>query len=170
MCDTEMDARARKRAREAERYQWLKARGFCVKCGREKSFGGRVYCVNCLYKMQMRAIQYTESSEGRKQHNARQAEWMREQRARRKAAGICIRCGKREALEGRTRCKRCTCLERARGREAYRRKHADDPVQAKRSVPQTKPHPVSADHPWRMDNKRVFHRFQKSEKEAGHEE
>lgn len=103
MCDGEMDARAKKRAREAERYQWLKTHGYCVKCGSEKAFGGRVCCADCLYKMQMRAIQYAESSpdaeERRKRHNARQAEWARQRRARRKAAGICVCCGKREALE-----------------------------------------------------------------------
>lgn len=160
MCDGEMDARAKKRAREAERYQWLKTHGYCVKYGSEKAFGGRVCCADCLYKMQMRAIQYAESSpdaeERRKRHNARQAEWARQRRARRKAAGICVCCGKREALDGRTRCERCTYLERARGREAYRRKHANDPVQPKRSAPQPKPHPVSADHPWRLDNRRAF--------------
>lgn len=173
MCDAGMDVRLRKRARKAERYKWLKAHGICVKCGSEKAFNGRVCCVDCLYKMQMRAIQYAESSpdaeERRKRHNARQAEWMREQRAQRKAAGMCIRCGKREALDGRVRCERCTYLERARGREAYRRKHQDDPPKPKteRRTTQCKPPVPKANHPWRLDNRRVFRRIKK---ETGHED
>ena len=40
--------------------------------------------------------------------------------ARRKAEGICVRCGKAKALEGKTRCDACGEIERQRRRKQRR--------------------------------------------------
>ena len=47
-------------------------------------------------------------------------EYQKEIRGRRKAAGICIRCGKMKAVPGRTCCAECKKKERERYIEDYR--------------------------------------------------
>jgi hypothetical protein len=42
------------------------------------------------------------------------AEYLRERRARLKAQGLCIRCGKRPAEAGKTRCRECADREQAK--------------------------------------------------------
>lgn len=36
---------------DKECYEWLKSKGFCVRCGREKAVSGNVLCTVCKVKL-----------------------------------------------------------------------------------------------------------------------
>lgn len=145
-----------------ERRQRLKGQGLCLMCGKAEAFYGHKYCADCLYKTQMRNIQYRygdgPEADWYKEWRVKHAECHRTRYAQRKAAGICTRCGKREAWEGHTRCKRCAYLDRASANKLYRQKHLDDTTEpkAERKPIAPKPRPQAADHPWRRDNRAIF--------------
>jgi len=86
-----------------ERYFWYKDAGICPRCLRY-SEPGKVYCKACYEKNRRKAAERDPTGEAK-------AKYMRERRARLKAEGICTDCGKRPAMEGKTRCMKC--MERA---------------------------------------------------------
>lgn len=77
-----------------KRYEKMKQDGICVRCG-GKTDEGLVVCKECRAK-------YSES-----ERSARQ--WL-------KARGICTRCRKRKALNGKTQCSDCLNRYHGQGR------------------------------------------------------
>jgi len=82
-----------------ERYYWYKAAGICPRC-LKYSVPGMVYCADCYEKNRRHA---TEKDPDHAKKNA----YAKERRAKLKAEGLCVDCGKRKAMDGRIRCAKC---------------------------------------------------------------
>lgn len=83
-----------------ESYRWYTGNGICWRCKTAYAEPGRIYCKSC--KRRIHAMQERRDP-GRVKRNAYNAE----RRARLKAAGLCVECGKIKAVEGKTRCFTC---------------------------------------------------------------
>lgn len=88
-----------------KRYILLKEQNICVGCGKN-STDGKVYCNSCTKKRKEYA----------KRNSNKMSEYQKQYRSMRKSARLCIRCGKKEAVEGLTQCEIC------RQREMYHHK------------------------------------------------
>lgn len=89
----------------SETYELYKANGICVRCRQRSALPDRVLCKECAQERR----QYDKTH--REQYNAA----LRHRREARKAAGLCIFCG-RPAKDGHTRCSDCLYLHRVKQR------------------------------------------------------
>ena len=94
------EAKAHKAQYGRENWNMYKSAGICPYCKTRYAEPGLVHCAQCL---RLRRELHARSDPG----NVHQRELCRERRARLKEAGICVRCGKNPAREGRTRCQAC---------------------------------------------------------------
>ena len=83
-----------------ERYNWLKENGFCIECGSNYNEPGYVFCKACRQKDIQRHKRADPTGEKMRAYG-------KKLRAVRKAAGLCVVCGKPMDKAG-TRCKACT--------------------------------------------------------------
>ena len=104
-------------------YQFFKSRGICPQCGKEKAAPGRVCCLNCLDKQNIRRLVRWDSmtEEQKEQVRSRVRQSGKALYKQRKAAGLCVRCGK-PAQKGYVRCYECNikntnCTRRRRNRK-----------------------------------------------------
>lgn len=106
-------------------YQWYKSMGICPECGKRPSFGGFVHCEYCMEKLQVSQFVYRESR--KEQYRAYSRDSMKRRYHRLKEAGICVRCGKKPAIPGMTKCERCRRIdnERSSMRQRNRRESLD---------------------------------------------
>lgn len=115
------------RAYARERYHWLKEHGICVKCGSEKAAKGKVRCEKCLEKgriyLQENRAKYENYKNQRKE---RQKAYAHERYYRRKEHGICVQCGKKQAVKGKVYCKMCAANKREYTNALYRSKIVED--------------------------------------------
>lgn len=85
-------------------YQFFKEIGLCVRC-HKKIMGTETLCPEC------RAIQATKTeryiNKNRELHNEKQRIYRKERYTKLKEQGICVRCGKRNAIQGRVMCEWC---------------------------------------------------------------
>lgn len=95
-----------------ENRKFLKTMGLCPRCGKNKLFGDEKMCLECREKM----YAYNKSHRSETKINYIQ---------KRKDAGLCIKCGKRAPVTGKTKCAICACSERIRYREYQMRKGGD---------------------------------------------
>ena len=86
-------------------YQFYKARGICPYCKKEKSEPGKVACRSCIDKQKCR--KENMSDEERALQQARRKELCKQRYERKKAAGVCVQCGKVPHTPGRTCCAKC---------------------------------------------------------------
>lgn len=78
---------------------WYREHGFCPRCQAIVT-DGRVYCPACLKKYRdERNARYTPEQ---------QREYSKARRAKLKAQGMCVVCGRNKAREGKTYCAKCT--------------------------------------------------------------
>lgn len=101
-------------------YAWRKANHICVRCGRRKAEGRYTACLMCRsynsehcrkYREKHKEYVYCRNNKNRKaRYNAK------------KAAGICVRCGKRKAESGRVHCTYCLARNRRQRENARREK------------------------------------------------
>ena len=94
-----------------ERILWYKQHGICYWCGHEDAVIAGL-CGECYENYKRCYTHYQEQN--REIVNARN----REIRARRKAAGLCVDCGK-PAIPGRTKCRQCAERAAKRCRRSY---------------------------------------------------
>ena len=87
------------------RYDWYKSHGICPRCGQAKAAKGRTFCLNCLdsgavetLKTKMR---YPDN------YKERNKTWCHDRYYKAKEQGICVRCFKNKAREGKTTCEKC---------------------------------------------------------------
>lgn len=102
-------------------YDYYKSIGICPHCRQMKPAEGKVYCPNCLDEqalMQMK-LRATLSAEQRADIYKRQNDHNRERYARLKAEGICPKCGKRKAKQGRVMCAYCGRKDAVRHNDRY---------------------------------------------------
>lgn len=130
---------ARQKQLRADRKAW----GLCVECGKKPPFNGRVRCEDCLCR-DLLAHHKTKDSQQRMDKRKRI-------RAERKAAGLCIWCGK-PVYRSYVRCYECYIKNR-RARNKYREKHNTGRI--KPWNPPPPPRKQSADHPWNKMNRLI---------------
>lgn len=126
----------------AERKEW----GLCVECGKKPPFEGRVRCEDCLCR-DLLAHHNTKDSDTVKANR-------KKRREERKAAGLCITCGK-PAYKEYVRCYECHIRNR-RGCNEYRRQHNTGRIKPWNTPPP--PRKQSANHPWNQMNKLIKRR------------
>lgn len=104
-------------------YQFYKSRGICPKCGKEKAATGRVFCLNCRDKESVLNIARWDSmtEEQKEQVRSRARQSGRVLYKQRKAAGLCVRCGK-PAEKGHVHCYECRIKHNNRIRRDRNRK------------------------------------------------
>ncbi len=83
----------------SEQYAWYKEHGRCPRCGGEP-VNGMVHCIDCLDKLREQAEKYQKgwSEEKRKHYNEQKKIYHKRIYEQRKAAGMCVKCGKRKAF------------------------------------------------------------------------
>lgn len=105
------ECRAKQKTYQKERRTYLKSIGFCPQCGSEKLYGDEKLCLECSakkYAWNLKCGRTEKAEENRKTRYER-----------RKASGICVKCGTRPAEHGKTRCRICNFIE-ARRAKSYR--------------------------------------------------
>ena len=117
------------------------ARGLCPKCGKQPPATGRTLCEACNEKRnrasrardaRLRAAGMTRRDPERAR--AYERERSRRETGQRRAAGLCLHCGKAPALEGRTTCEPCGEQRRARERTRYAKAKAEGKLYGGRKV------------------------------------
>lgn len=110
--------------RNKERREFYKAKGICYQCGKEKAAKGRSRCLNCLDLNSVYYYKWKDSINKEKKAELleKAAKSKKKQYDERKAAGICVSCGKRRAEENRLRCGICL-KDQCRRQEKIRRQN-----------------------------------------------
>lgn len=83
-----------------DRYEWYKEHGICTRCLTRWCAPGKIYCEQCIRDVRIIADKHDPGRVQRRQYN-------RDRRARLKAEGLCIECGKRKPPSGHVRCNVC---------------------------------------------------------------
>lgn len=83
-----------------ESYRWYKSMGICWRCKLAYAEPGRIYCNPCK---RLEKAKQERRDPGAVKRNASN----KERRARLKAEGLCVDCGRIKAVEGKTRCFTC---------------------------------------------------------------
>lgn len=91
--------------RNREGYIWLKEHGICTRCRKEPAFPGHIMCPDCMYKANEYAIQWHKDH--KKEHCEQVSKCSKNRYYKRKAAGLCVYCGKRAAMANRVACVEC---------------------------------------------------------------
>ena len=102
----------KERKRVAENREVLRLMKICPRCGKNKLWGDEKMCIDCREKM----YEYNKSRRSKENKNYNKI---------RKQNGLCIKCGKRPPVEGKTKCAICSEKDRIRMRE-YRMKKGID--------------------------------------------
>lgn len=100
--------REKQRKQTAEKRSALKKLGFCTECGRNRIYGSETICPECAEK------KYADNL--KRKDTAKDRQYQHDRKERLKAAGICIKCAKRKAETGKTKCATCNIKERERAR------------------------------------------------------
>lgn len=91
--------------------QFLKEHHICVRCGKRDAFHNKTMCPECLEKEQKRGRE--RYAENREQILQRKKKYNKSLYARRKAEGLCVKCGQKKATKG-VCCLECYVKERKR--------------------------------------------------------
>lgn len=79
----------------------------CPECRKNKLTGDEKICPECLAKKAEYRASHPISNKKRKENNEAFKRYSRNLYAERKKAGICVRCGKAKAVQGKTKCLMC---------------------------------------------------------------
>lgn len=103
---------------QAEYRRWLHSKGLCCDCKGRDAFtmNGRWRCAECGEKYNQRKAKIRDRAKEKAAVNSRNAA--------RRAAGLCVQCGK-PAVEGKSRCKRCLERDCRAQKERFRRRHPE---------------------------------------------
>lgn len=80
-------------------YKWYQSMGICPVCHKAKIYEGEAMCLHCSN----RKWEYTHTKEA----IAKNRESCKRRKEKLKAQGICLRCQKHPAMDGRTKCFKC---------------------------------------------------------------
>lgn len=94
-----------------DRYNALKAMGKCVVCGKNPADDGFTTCLVC--RLDRRGKKDKHSTESIYHHR----QWLKRLRDLRYAFGVCIVCGKRDAVIGSSMCSVCLAKARIRAKD-----------------------------------------------------
>lgn len=119
-CD---ECREKQRNRNRKNRAFARQIGICPSCLKNKVFGDEKQCIDCReYHYSHRAI-FTE--EQRQKHNEKQSIYHRQIHSERLEGGMCTRCGRRKAEEGKKKCKMCLVKDAEYHRSRYEGKRQD---------------------------------------------
>ena len=92
-----------------ELYDWYKKMGICPQCGSNKAAPGKVRCEECLAKNAESSRKQREKKSEKQTEAIRQKhrEYLKNLRAKRKADGLCIYCGKPQNSYSSSMCIEC---------------------------------------------------------------
>lgn len=97
-----------KNERERERYDYLKSRGICVKCGREKALEKRILCLECREKHKETNKARYERVKNTEEYKVANKVSSKAYYDKRKEMGLCPKCGKRKSKDSEYKlCYRC---------------------------------------------------------------
>lgn len=151
---------------------WYREHGICPYCRKEKLFGDEKQCISCRLKYHYRK---KPTEEQRAKRNERFREQERERYAERSAQGICTRCGKLKAVEGRKKCG--ICLDKANNNRKRRMgintrefrvenglcwvcggENDMDGKMCSKCIANLRPNTTydRSNHPWKLDNNIAF--------------
>lgn len=99
---------------EKMKLYYYKEHGICVSCGQYDAVPGKTMCEVCAAKKYENAIRYRPSPEQKK----RSAEHVMRKRDERRAAGLCIQCGKPQAEKSSSYCTVCLYKKREYARKS----------------------------------------------------
>lgn len=88
-----------------KRKLWLNEHGICRDCGQRDVEPGTQLCFECAERKYKKNREYYKKNEEKIKQQVR--ERSRRKYAERKAAGICVKCGKRNSVQGKTICIDC---------------------------------------------------------------
>ena len=97
--------REKNNARHRENKKFCLSIGICPVCQKNKLFGSEKQCIDCREKAYKRRKELTP--EQKEKHYAKVREYAHKRTAERIEKGICTKCGKRKATEGKRRCAIC---------------------------------------------------------------
>ena len=103
-------------------YEYYKKHGVCVWCQRREAEPGKILCYECAEKDRKRAHDKYYANHEKSLKNNRRGYARR--REKRKALGICTRCGSRKAMPGHTLCLECNIKMNRYARERKRKNGA----------------------------------------------
>lgn len=109
---------------DKERREWYLSHGICPHCGRNDLQKRYKLCLECRMKDNERQRKKVRTDEQRKKN----ADAQKRLTAKRKADGICVRCGKRKVDGKYTHCAVCRAKKAAKQRE-YNRKQGMIPIE-----------------------------------------
>lgn len=109
---------------DKERREWYLSHGICPHCGRNDLQKGYKLCLECRMKDNERQRKKVRTDEQRKKN----ADAKKRLTAKRKAEGICVRCGKRKTDGKHTNCAICRAAKAAKQRE-YNQRNGRIPIQ-----------------------------------------
>lgn len=102
--------REKQRKQTSEKRAALRKLRICTECGSRRVYGDEKICPECAArKYALNRKQKRDSEKERQYHKNR--------RQKLKETGICVKCGKRKAENGKTRCGICNAMERQRVKE-----------------------------------------------------
>lgn len=103
-----------------QRYHNRKEAGICVRCGKQPAIPGKIVCLLCQaeYADYSRLRYEKMTDEEKAEHNRKHTE----KYYANKAAGICVRCGKRKAAPGRVSCEWCLAKTNESSKKSHEKK------------------------------------------------
>lgn len=107
-----------------ERREWYLAHGICPHCGQNELQKGYKLCLEC----RMKDLERHKSKPTSDEQRQKQAAAIKALIEKRKAEGVCVRCGKRKTDGKHTKCAICRAQKAAKQRE-YNRKNGRMPVE-----------------------------------------
>lgn len=115
--------REKGRLKGAESRQYYRLHGICPYCRKEIIFNTEKMCPECRVKISIRTVARKERLTEEQNNLERKKAYanMNRLRTKRKAVGICVSCGKRNAMENRVYCSLCLAKHREYNREHYRK-------------------------------------------------
>jgi hypothetical protein len=85
------------------RYDWYKSHGICPRCGQADAVKDKVYCLNCLDKEAVSTMMYRVTHDTKEKNRM----FCKTRYYMAKENGICVRCFKRKARQGKAICQIC---------------------------------------------------------------
>lgn len=112
---TDEERKEQQRQYHKERYDYLKSRGLCTTCGRDKAMINSVLCPECGYKKWLCSEAYYE--ENKQERNRKAVERWKKKSEEWKILGLCSNCGAKIEQSGKKRCNKCISRDAERHRK-----------------------------------------------------
>lgn len=109
--------REKQRKQTAEKRAALRKMGICTECGSRRVYGDEKICPECAARKYASNLKCNRDPD-------KESQYHKDRRKKLKEMGICVKCGKRKAESGKTRCGICNATERIRKRR-YRGNQID---------------------------------------------